>query len=118
MAKRELKFVYVDASVLGFKKPVAVLESNRNHMLATEMQLVMAEMDAQQDTDDYRKMIELYHDSIKKEVEFLQKILKLDDAKADEVYDLDQEETVKLIVEILSKIMHIEPAEDEAEEKE
>ena len=115
MTKKNQKFVSVDASVLGFKKDVPVLESNRNQMLAMDMQLSMSKLE-EQDTSDYKATLTTYSNIIKEEVEFLTKVLKLDEAKSDELYDLEQEETVKLIMEVITKIMHIEPTQQEEAE--
>lgn len=116
MTKKNQKFVSVDASVLGFKKDVPVLESNRNHILATEMQLIMADLDTKE-YEDYRDMIQDYKEVIVKEVEFLKTTLKLDDKQVEALYDLDQEETTALIVEVITKIMHIDMQAGEAEEE-
>lgn len=117
MTKKNQKFVSVDASVLGFRKAIPVLESNRNQMLAMDMQLSMSKLE-EQDTEDYKATLTTYTNIIKEEVEFLAKVLKLDEDKIDEVYDLDQEETVQLIMEVITKIMHIDTDKKEDEKSE
>ena len=112
MTKKNQKFVSVDASVLGFRKAVPVLESNRNHILASKMQVAMAELD-ETEFDDYKDMLNLYTETIEKEVDFLTKTLKLDEKQVDALYDLDQDDTIALIMEVISKIMHITLSEDE-----
>lgn len=111
MTNTNKKFVAIDASVLGIKKPVMVLESNRNHLRATRMQIALGGLSDAKYDDDYEGMLQAYDDTIEKEVKFLSDTLGLTDKQIDSVYDLDQDDTVNLIMQVIGKIMHI-PMDD------
>jgi len=111
MTNTNKKFVSIDASVLGIKKPVMVLESNRNHLRATRMQIALGGLSDAKYDDDYEGMLQAYDDTIEKEVKFLSDTLGLTDKQVDSVYDLDQDDTVDLIMQVIGKIMHI-PMDD------
>lgn len=111
MTNTNKKFVAIDASVLGIKKPVMVLESNRNHLRATRMQIALGGLSDAKYDDDYEGMLQAYDDTIEKEVKFLSDTLGLTDKQVDSVYDLDQDDTVDLIMQVIGKIMHI-PMDD------
>lgn len=112
------KFVAIDASVLGIKKPVMVLESNRNHLRATRMQITLGGLSDAKYDDDYEGMLQAYDETIEKEVKFLSDILSLTDKQIEAVYDLDQDDTVNLIMQVIGKIMHIDMGDDIEEEVE
>jgi len=112
------KFVAIDASVLGIKKPVMVLESNRNHLRATRMQIALGGLSDAKYDDDYEGMLQAYDETIEKEVKFLSDILSLTDKQIEAVYDLDQDDTVNLIMQVIGKIMHIDMDDDIEEESE
>lgn len=112
------KFVAIDASVLGIKKPVMVLESNRNHLRATRMQITLGGLSDAKYDDDYEGMLQAYDETIEKEVKFLSDILSLTDKQIEAVYDLDQDDTVNLIMQVIGKIMHIDMDDDIEEEVE
>jgi len=117
MTNTNKKFVAIDASVLGIKKPVMVLESNRNHLRATRMQIALGGLSDAKYDDDYEGMLQAYDETIEKEVKFLSDTLGLTDKQIDSVYDLDQDDTVNLIMQVIGKIMHI-PMDDIEEESE
>jgi len=117
MTNTNKKFVAIDASVLGIKKPVMVLESNRNHLRATRMQIALGGLSDAKYDDDYEGMLQAYDETIEKEVKFLSDTLGLTDKQIDLVYDLDQDDTVNLIMQVIGKIMHI-PMDDIEEESE
>lgn len=112
------KFVSIDASVLGIKKPVMVLESNRNHLRATRMQITLGGLSDAKYDDDYEGMLQAYDETIEKEVKFLSDILSLTDKQVEAVYDLGQDDTVNLIMQVIGKIMHIDMDDDIEEESE
>jgi len=112
------KFVAIDASVLGVKKPIMVLESNRNHLRATRMQITLGGLSDAKYDDDYEGMLQAYDETIEKEVKFLSDILSLTDKQIEAVYDLDQDDTVNLIMQVIGKIMHIDMDDDIEEEVE
>jgi len=112
------KFVSIDASVLGIKKPVMVLESNRNHLRATRMQIALGGLSDAKYDDDYEGMLQAYDETIEKEVKFLSDTLSLTDKQIEAVYDLDQDDTVNLIMQVIGKIMHIDMDDDIEEESE
>lgn len=112
------KFVAIDASVLGVKKPIMVLESNRNHLRATRMQIALGGLSDAKYDDDYEGMLQAYDETIEKEVKFLSDTLSLTDKQVDAVYDLDQDDTVNLIMQVIGKIMHIDMDDDIEEEVE
>lgn len=112
------KFVAIDASVLGVKKPIMVLESNRNHLRATRMQITLGGLSDAKYDDDYEGMLQAYDETIEKEVKFLSDILSLTDKQVEAVYDLGQDDTVNLIMQVIGKIMHIDMDDDIEEEVE
>lgn len=118
MTNANKKFVSIDASVLGIKKPVMVLESNRNHLRATRMQITLGGLSDAKYDDDYEGMLQAYDETIEKEVKFLSDILSLTDKQIEAVYDLDQDDTVNLIMQVIGKIMHIDMGDDIEEEVE
>ena len=118
MTNTNKKFVLIDASVLGIKKPVIVLESNRNHLRATRMQITLGGLSDAKYDDDYEGMLQAYDETIEKEVKFLSDILSLTDKQIEAVYDLDQDDTVNLIMQVIGKIMHIDMDDDIEEEVE
>lgn len=118
MTNANKKFVTIDASVLGIKKPVMVLESNRNHLRATRMQITLGGLSDAKYDDDYEGMLQAYDETIEKEVKFLSDILSLTDKQIEAVYDLDQDDTVNLIMQVIGKIMHIDMDDDIEEEVE
>ncbi len=118
MTNANKKFVAIDASVLGIKKPVMVLESNRNHLRATRMQITLGGLSDAKYDDDYEGMLQAYDETIEKEVKFLSDILSLTDKQIEAVYDLDQDGTVNLIMQVIGKIMHIDMDDDIEEEVE
>lgn len=118
MTNANKKFVAIDASVLGIKKPVMVLESNRNHLRATRMQITLGGLSDAKYDDDYEGMLQAYDETIEKEVKFLSDILSLTDKQIEAVYDLDQDDTVNLIMQVIGKIMHIDMGDDIEEEVE
>jgi len=118
MTNANKKFVAIDASVLGIKKPVMVLESNRNHLRATRMQITLGGLSDAKYDDDYEGMLQAYDETIEKEVKFLSDILSLTDKQIEAVYDLDQDDTVNLIMQVIGKIMHIDMDDDIEEEVE
>lgn len=107
MTKKEQPFQLIDATVLGIKKPVVVFESNRNQILAMNTQLELMKLDSVGDSQP-EQILEAYTNAIEKEVSFLKAILKLTEAQADSIYDLTQEETVELTMQVIMKIMHME----------
>lgn len=112
------KFVAIDTSVLGVKKPIMVLESNRNHLRATRMQITLGGLSDAKYDDDYEGMLQAYDETIEKEVKFLSDILSLTDKQVEAVYDLGQDDTVNLIMQVIGKIMHIDMDDDIEEESE
>lgn len=121
MTNTNKKFVAIDASVLGIKKPVMVLESNRNHIRATKMQLVMSSLSDKDFGEDYQGMLKAYSEVMEEEIKFLSETLGLTEKQVDEVYDLDQDETVALIMQVIGKLMHmnideVEPEDNKKEE--
>lgn len=112
------KFVAIDTSVLGVKKPIMVLESNRNHLRATRMQITLGGLSDAKYDDDYEGMLQAYDETIEKEVKFLSDILSLTDKQVEAVYDLGQDDTVNLIMQVIGKIMHIDMDDDIEEEVE
>lgn len=118
MTNANKKFVAIDASVLGIKKPIMVLESNRNHLRATRMQITLGGLSDAKYDDDYEGMLQAYDETIEKEVKFLSDILSLTDKQIEAVYDLDQDDTVNLIMQVIGKIMHIDMDDDIEEEVE
>ena len=115
MTKKEQPFQLIDATVLGIKKPVVVFESNRNQILAMDTQVELMKLDIREEDDDSFSIINRYKDAIIKEISFLKNILKLTSAQADAVYDLTQEETLDLVMQVINKMMHIEYVEDTEE---
>jgi len=118
MTNTNKKFVSIDASVLGIKKPVMVLESNRNHLRATRMQIALGGLSDAKYDDDYEGMLQAYDETIEKEVKFLSDTLGLTDKQIDLVYDLDQDDTVNLIMQVIGKIMHIDMDDNDEVEPE
>lgn len=113
MTNTNKKFVAIDASVLGIKKPVMVLESNRNHIRATKMQLVMSSLSDKDFGEDYQGMLKAYSEVMEEEIKFLSETLGLTEKQVDEVYDLDQDETVALIMQVIGKLMHMNVEQDD-----
>lgn len=115
MTKKQPKIVSIDASVLGINKPIAVIQSNRTQVEAMKMQLAMAKLQDGDNEEDYMKMLEVYSEVVDKEVAFLTKVLKLTPTQADAVLDLDQQETIDLIMQVITRVMGMEQTEDEEE---
>lgn len=113
MAKKDIKFVTIDASVLGIKKGIAVAETIRNQRKAMKMQLAMSQLGDVTEDDSPSLQIERFANIIDTEVEFIVAILELTEAQADTVWDLDQEEIGAIIMDIISKLMHLEVEEQE-----
>lgn len=118
MTNTNKKFVAIDASVLGIKKPVMVLESNRNHIRATKMQLVMSSLSDKDFGEDYQGMLKAYSEVMEEEIKFLSETLGLTEKQVDEVYDLDQDETVALIMQVIGKLMHMNVEQDDEAKQE
>lgn len=67
--------------------------------------------------EDYQGMLKAYSEVMEEEIKFLSETLGLTEKQVDEVYDLDQDETVALIMQVIGKLMHMNIEQDEKEEK-
>lgn len=117
MTKKNPKYVSIDASVLGINKAIPVLESNRNQLKAMGIQLTLGKLD--DDTiESYEEQLKLYSEVIEGEVAFLRDVLKLTDKQVEAVYDLDQDETIALIMQVIGRLNHVDDSVyEEAAEK-
>jgi len=117
MTKKNPKYVSVDASVIGINKAIPVLESNRNQLKAMGIQLTLGKLD--DDTiESYEEQLKLYSEVIEGEVAFLRDVLKLTDKQVEAVYDLDQDETIALIMQVIGRLNHVDDSVyEEAAEK-
>lgn len=117
MTKKNPKYVSIDASVLGINKAIPVLESNRNQLKAMGIQLTLGKLD--DDTiESYEEQLKLYSEVIEGEVAFLRDVLKLTDKQVEAVYDLDQDETIALIMQVIGRLNHVDDSVyEEATEK-
>ena len=117
MTKKNHKYVSIDASVLGINKAIPVLESNRNQLKAMGIQLTLGKLD--DDTiESYEEQLKLYSEVIEGEVAFLRDVLKLTDKQVEAVYDLDQDETIALIMQVIGRLNHVDDSVyEEAAEK-
>lgn len=117
MTKKNPKYVSIDASVLGINKAIPVLESNRNQLRAMGIQLTLGKLD--DDTiESYEEQLKLYSEVIEGEVAFLRDVLKLTDKQVEAVYDLDQDETIALIMQVIGRLNHVDDSVyEEAAEK-
>lgn len=117
MTKKNPKYVSIDASVLGITKAIPVLESNRNQLKAMGIQLTLGKLD--DDTvESYEEQLKLYSEVIEGEVAFLRDVLKLTDKQVEAVYDLDQDETIALIMQVIGRLNHVDDSVyEEAAEK-
>lgn len=117
MTKKNPKYVSIDASVLGINKVIPVLESNRNQLKAMGIQLTLGKLD--DDTiESYEEQLKLYSEVIEGEVAFLRDVLKLTDKQVEAVYDLDQDETIALIMQVIGRLNHVDDSVyEEAAEK-
>jgi len=116
MTKKEQPFQLINAEVLGIKKPIVVFESNRNQIAAMKTQLALMQLDSLGDKEP-QEILEAYTGAIETEAQFLKSILKLTDKQVDAIYDLTQEETVELTMQVIMKIMHIQPQVSDLEEE-
>jgi len=116
MTKKEQPFQLINAEVLGIKKPIIVFESNRNQIAAMKTQLALMQLDSLGDKEP-QEILEAYTGAIETEAQFLKSILKLTDKQVDAIYDLTQEETVELTMQVIMKIMHIQPQVLDLEEE-
>jgi len=116
MTKKEQPFQLINAEVLGIKKPIIVFESNRNQIAAMKTQLALMQLDSLGDKEP-QEILEAYTGAIETEAQFLKSILKLTDKQVDAIYDLTQEETVELTMQVIMKIMHIQPQVSDLEEE-
>lgn len=82
------------------------------------MQIALGGLSDAKYDDDYEGMLQAYDETIEKEVKFLSDTLSLTDKQVDAVYDLDQDDTVNLIMQVIGKIMHIDIDDDIEEESE
>lgn len=117
MTKKNPKYVSIDASVIGINKAIPVLESNRNQLKAMGIQLTLGKLD--DDTiESYEEQLKLYSEVIEGEVAFLRDVLKLTDKQVEAVYDLDQDETIALIMQVIGRLNHVDDSVyEEATEK-
>lgn len=117
MTKKNPKYVSIDASVIGINKAIPVLESNRNQLKAMGIQLTLGKLD--DDTiESYEEQLKLYSEVIEGEVAFLRDVLKLTDKQVEAVYDLDQDETIALIMQVIGRLNHVDDSVyEEAAEK-
>lgn len=116
MTKKEQPFQLINAEVLGIKKPIIVFESNRNQIAAMKTQLALMQLDSLGDKEP-QEILEAYTGAIETEAQFLKSILKLTEKQVDAIYDLTQEETVELTMQVIMKIMHIQPQATDVEEE-
>lgn len=65
--------------------------------------------------EDYQGMLKAYSEVMEEEIKFLSETLGLTEKQVDEVYDLDQDETVALIMQVIGKLMHMDIEQDEIE---
>jgi len=105
MANKNDRLMFVDASVLGFKKDVGFVDSNRNFMAAQNLQLTLIEAE-ETENKTYEEVISAGYNAVSAEIDFITNVLKLTDRQVENLLDLPRDEAETLAMSIVSKLMH------------
>ena len=105
MANKNDRLMFVDASVLGFKKDVGFVDSNRNFMAAQNLQLTLIEAE-ETENKTYEEVISAGYNAVSAEIDFITNVLKLNDRQVETLLDLPRDEAETLAMSIVSKLMH------------
>ena len=104
---------------IGIKKAIEVKESNKNIRATWELQKMMTKLSIDQETvgetpEAFEELIDMMLDTQKKVIAYLVNILRLTDAQAEKVDELEFNETMEFAIRISSELLHIEaqPADE------
>lgn len=107
---------------LGIAKAFEVKESNKNIRATWELQKLMVNLSLMQnqanesDPEAFEGLIDKMLDVQSKVINYVVNILKLTEAQADKVEELEFNETIQLATRISSELLHIETTEATAED--
>lgn len=111
--------VKITPTEIGIKKAVEVKESNKNIRATWELQKMMTKLSIDQETvgetpEAFEELIDMMLDTQKKVIEYIVNILRLTDAQAEKVDELEFNETTEFAIRISSELLHIEaqPADE------
>lgn len=110
------------AKELGIKKSFEVKESNKNMRNTWELQKMMTKMSINQELGDsdnpekVEEMIDMMLDVQSKLIDYVVNVLKLTDAQAEKLDELEFNETRDVAVKISAALMHVNPTEATEEE--
>lgn len=102
---------------LGISKLIEVKESNKNIRATWELQKMLAKLSIDQsqaneaDPEAFEGLIDNMLDVQEKVIKYVVNILKLTQAQADKVDELEFNETMNFAVRISSELLHIEAEE-------
>lgn len=102
---------------LGISKLIEVKESNKNIRATWELQKILAKLSIDQsqaneaDPEAFEGLIDNMLDVQEKVIKYIVDILKLTQAQADKVDELEFNETMNFAVRISSELLHIEAEE-------
>lgn len=106
---------------LGIAKNFDVKESNKNIRSTWQLQKLMTKLSIEQEQDSQdpeqaEAMIDMMLDVQSKVIAYIVDILKLTDAQAEKVDDLEFNETVELATRIGAELLHVDTVEATDEE--
>jgi len=106
--------VKIDASILGIKRPIEVKESGRNMKKTLKLQLLLNKQDTESTFVEFAEAQLKTQEAME---DYVISVLKLTDAQAEKLEDLDSEEFGGLIGRISAAILHFDMTDKEVEEE-
>lgn len=110
------------AKELGIKKSFEVKESNKNIRKTWQLQKLMTKLSIDQELEDSdnpekaEEMIDMMLDVQNQVINYVVDILKLTEAQAEKVDELEFNDTIGLATRISSELLHVETVEATEEE--